>query len=335
MDLEKGFNKLSPSNSTGKRMLFLTDEDVKKVLTMEEAIEEVERAFKEYAAGNVVLPPRSTIMVERFNGSISFMPSYIRGLEAQAVKIISIYPDNPSKGLPTTLAWLVVNNTETGVVKAFMEASYLTAVRTGAVTGVAAKYLAPEDARVLAVFGAGVQGRTQAWAACTVRDIETIYVYDPVPQARQRFAEEMAEKLGVKVVAVDSGREACREADMVVTATTSREPVLRRGWLKDKVHISAIGAFYPDWRELDTATVADSKLVIDDMEGIRMEAGDILIPIREGAITWDHVYAELKELVSGAKPGRLPEDGLTVFKSVGIAIQDSSVANLVLRKLGH
>jgi alanine dehydrogenase len=135
------------------------------------------------------------------------------------------------------------------------------------------------------------------------------------------------------VVPAMSGEEACREADIVLTATTSPKPVLRRGWLKDKVHVSAIGAFYPDWRELDTATVAESKLVIDDYEGIMLEAGDVLIPITEGAMTEDHIYAELKELVSGQKRGRTPEDGLTVFKSVGIAIQDSSVANLVLRKL--
>jgi ornithine cyclodeaminase/alanine dehydrogenase len=223
----------------------------------------------------------------------------------------------------------------TGAVKAFMEATYLTAMRTGAITGVAARYLAPEDASTVAIFGAGVQGRTQTWAACTVRDIERVYVFDIYPEARRRFAEEMSAKLGVEVVAASSGEEACRDADIVLTATTSSVPVISRRWLKDKVHVSAIGAFYPDWRELDTATVAESKLVIDDREGIMLEAGDVLIPIKEGAITEDHIYAELKELVSGRKKGRTPEDGITVFKSVGIAIQDSSVANLVLRKLGH
>jgi ornithine cyclodeaminase/alanine dehydrogenase-like protein (mu-crystallin family) len=145
----------------------------------------------------------------------------------------------------------------------------------------------------------------------------------------------MTKKLGVDVAPASSGEEACRDADIVLTATTSSVPVISRKWLKDRVHVSAIGAFYPDWRELDTATVAESKLVIDDREGIMLEAGDILIPIEEGAITEDHIYAELKELASGEKKGRTPEDGVTVFKSVGIAIQDSSVASLVLRKLGY
>ncbi|MFH1179128.1 MAG: ornithine cyclodeaminase family protein [Candidatus Bathyarchaeota archaeon] len=316
-------------------MLFLSDADIAKNITMHETIETVEQAFKEYAKGNVVLPPRSTIMVPKHNGSISFMPSYLTELNAQATKIISIYPDNKSKGLPTTAAWIVVNDPETGMVKAFMDATYLTAMRTGAITGVAAKYLAPKDAKTAAVFGAGVQGKTQTWAACTVRDIKKVYVYDLYPEARKKFAEDMSKQLGIEVIPAESGKEACRDADIVLTATTSPRPVLRREWMKEKVHVSAIGAFYPDWRELDTATVAESKLVIDDREGIEHEAGDILIPIQEGAITWSHIYAELKELVSGKKVGRTPEDTVTVFKSVGIAIQDSSVANLVLRKLGY
>jgi alanine dehydrogenase len=314
-------------------MLILSDGDVAKLLEMGEVIDTVEEAFREYAERNVVMPTRSTIMVPKYNGSISFMPSYLTGVDAQATKIISIYPDNKNKGLPTTAAWIVVNDPKTGMIEAFMDATYLTAMRTGAVTGVAARYLAPEDSKVVAIFGAGVQGRTQTWAACTVRDIERVYVYDLYTGAREKFAEEMTEKLGVEVVPAASGEIACSDADIVLTATTSSKPVLRREWLKDRVHVSAIGAFYPDWRELDTATVAESKLVIDDYEGIMLEAGDVLIPMAEGAITEDHIYAELKELVSGQKEGRTPKDGVTVFKSVGIAIQDSSVANLVLRKL--
>jgi alanine dehydrogenase len=316
-------------------MLFVSDGDIEKLLTMEETIDTVEQAFKEYAKGGVMMPPRSTIMVPKYNGSISFMPSYLTGLDAQATKIISIYPDNRARGLPTTVAWVVVNDPKTGMVKAFMDATYLTAMRTGAITGVAARYLAPEDASTVAIFGAGVQGRTQTWAACTVRDIEKVYVFDVYLEARLRFAEDMTKKLGVEVLPASSGEEACRDADIVLTATTSSVPVISRKWLKDRVHVSAIGAFYPDWRELDTATVAEGKLVIDDREAIMLEAGDVLIPISEGAITEDHIYAELKELVSGQKRGRTPEDGITVFKSVGIAIQDSSVANLVLRKLEY
>ena len=314
-------------------MLVLSDQDIAKLLTMGEAIEAVEGAFAQLRRGSVVMPARSTIMLPRYNGSISFMPSYLDESKAQATKIISIYPDNPKKGLPTTAAWIIVNDPETGHVKAFMDGTYLTGVRTGAVSGVAAKYLAPKDARIAAVFGAGVQARNQAWAAATVRKLDEIRVYDPIKPAVDRFVVEMGERLGVPIVKAASGEKACRGADIVLTATTSKTPVVKREWLGDKVHISAIGAFYPDWRELETSVVVDAKVVIDEWEAIKLESGDILIPIREGAITERHVYAELGELVTGEKQGRTLEDGLTVFKSVGIAIQDSSVANLVLNKI--
>ena len=149
----------------------------------------------------------------------------------------------------------------------------------------------------------------------------------------ERFSEVMTEKLRVPVVPSSSGEDAVKDADVVATATTSSIPVLKRKWLKEKVHVSAIGAFYPDSRELDTTTVKESKLVIDEWDYIMEEAGDILIPIKEGAITADHIYAELGDLVLGKKLGRTPDDTVTVFKSVGVAIQDSSVASLILSKM--
>ncbi|MFP3951855.1 MAG: ornithine cyclodeaminase family protein [Candidatus Bathyarchaeia archaeon] len=315
-------------------MLILSDNDIAEVLEMEETIDVVEEAFSEYARGGVVMPPRSTIMIDKHEGSISFMPSYIERSEAEAAKIISIYPKNPERGFPTTMAWIVVNDPKTGELLAFMDATYITAMRTGAITGVAAKYLAPRDSEIAGVYGAGVQGRTQAWAASTVLDLDQIKVYDIDREARQKFASEMTEKLGIEVKSVDNARYASEDADIIMTATTSSKPVFKRDWLGEKVHVSAIGAFYPDYRELDTATVVESKLVVDDLEGVIREAGDVLIPIKEGAMTEDDIYAELKELVSGTKEGRTEEDGLTVFKSVGIAIQDSSVANLVLDQIG-
>ncbi len=314
-------------------MLVLSDSDIAGLLTMGEAIEAVEGAFAQLRRGKVVMPTRSTIMLPEYNGSSSFMPSCLAESRAQAMKIISIYPDNPRRGLPTTAAWIVVNDPETGQVKAFMDGTYLTGVRTGAVSGVAAKYLAPKDARVAAVFGAGAQARNQAWAAATVRKLDEIRVYDPIKPAVDKFATDMEARLGIPIVKAASGEEACDGADIVLTATTSKTPVVKREWLGDKVHVSAIGAFYPDWRELETGIIADAKVVIDEWEAIRLESGDILIPIQEGAITESHIYAELGELVTGEKPGRTPEDGLTVFKSVGVAIQDSSVANLVLKKI--
>ncbi len=313
-------------------MLLLSDDEISRLLSMGEAMDAVEKAFGEFAKGSVKMPARSTIMLDRYSGSISFMPSYLPESGALATKIISIYPRNPEKGLPTTVAWIVVNDPETGMIEALLDGTYLTAMRTGAVTGVAARYLAPKDTRVAAVIGCGVQGKTQAMAVAEACELETIRLFDLSDERMRRFAEEMGPKLGVDIVPSSSGAEAVADADVVVTATTSKNPVLRREWLGDRVHVSAIGAFYPDWRELDTATVSEAKVVVDSREAIMEEAGDILIPISEGAITVDHIHAELGELVLGRKKGRTPEDGLTVFKSVGLAIQDSSVANLVMKK---
>jgi len=313
-------------------MLLLSDDEISRLLSMGEAMDAVEKAFGEFAKGSVKMPARSTIMLDRYSGSISFMPSYLPESGALATKIISIYPRNPEKGLPTTVAWIVVNDPETGMIEALLDGTYLTAMRTGAVTGVAARYLAPKDTRVAAVIGCGVQGKTQAMAVAEACELETIRLFDLSDERMRRFAEEMGPKLGVDIVPSSSGAEAVADADVVVTATTSKKPVLRREWLGDRVHVSAIGAFYPDWRELDTATVSEAKVVVDSREAIMEEAGDILIPISEGAITDEHIHAELGELVIGNKKGRTPEDGLTVFKSVGLAIQDSSVANLVMKK---
>jgi ornithine cyclodeaminase/alanine dehydrogenase len=313
-------------------MLYLTNEDIAGILTMREAIDTVEKAFGEFARGKAVMPPRSTIMLDKFNGSVSLMPSYLEETKALATKIISIYPDNPKKGLPTTVAWIVVNDPGTGMLEAMLDGTYLTAVRTGAVSGVAARYLAPQNSKVAAIIGCGGQGRTQAWAIAEVLDLEEMRVFDVWTEGMDRFAEEMGPKLGLEIVKSENGEDAVKDADVVITATTSKAPVVQREWLGDKVHLGAFGSFYPDNRELDTRIIGEAKVVVDSMEAIMDEAGDILIPISEGAITADHIHAELGDVVNGVKEGRTPQDRLTVFKSVGIAIQDSSVASLVLNK---
>jgi len=313
-------------------MLLLSDDEISRLISMRETIDAVEAAFGEFARGGVKMPQRSTIMLDEEAGSISFMPSYIPEARALATKIISIYPKNPTKGLPTTAAWIIVNDPETGMIEALLDGTYLTAMRTGAVTGVAARYLAPKDSKKAALIGCGVQGKTQAWAVAETRAIEKMRVFDLSRERMDLFSREMSGKLGIDVVPSDSVAEAVNGVDIVVTATTSKDPVVRREWLGERVHVSAIGAFYPDYRELDTGTIRDAKLVVDSREAIMDEAGDILIPISEGVIGVDHVYAELGDLVLGRKPGRTDDDGLTVFKSVGLAIQDSSVARLVLDK---
>lgn len=313
-------------------MLLLYDTDVERLLSMKEAIDAVEKAFCELAKGSVLMPSRAVMRIEEYGGSFLLMPSYLKGANTLATKIITVYPGNLERGLPTIIAWMAVNDPETGMLEAVIEANYLTAVRTGAVTGVAARHLAPKHSRVAAIIGCGVQGRAQAWAIAEVFELDAFRVFDIHHERMKRFAAEMEENLGVEIATMKNVKDAVKDADIVVTATTSSKPVVDRGWLGDQVHVSAIGSFYPDHRELDTMTVKDGKVVVDSRAAALTEAGDIIIPLREGAITEDHIYSELGDILIGRNKGRTRNDGLTIFKGVGLAIQDSSVARLVLRK---
>jgi len=314
-------------------LILLSDKDVERILSMEECIGVVEEAFRNLGLGNAVMPLRTIIPIEEFNGAVLIMPSYIKGLNALATKIVTFYPDNVRLKLPVVNAYVIVNNPKTGVVEAVIEANHLTAMRTGAVSGVATKYLAREDSRILAIIGCGVQARTQLWAVATVRSIEKVNVYDVDEGRKEEFAREMRRKLQIEVIPTGSAEEAVREADIVVTATTSSSPVISYEWIKPGTHINAIGAFRPDMREIDSKTILNAKVVVDLKEAALKEAGDIIIPIQEGLISVNHIYAELSDLVLKKKPGRTSNSEITVFKSVGLAIQDSSVANHILNKI--
>ena len=311
-------------------MLFLSDSDVQRLLTVREAIDAVEEAFKELQLGIAVMPERTTLMLK--NGSISQMSAYLKKANVATTKVFGIFPKNVEYNLPTTVATLLVYDLETGKVTAVMDAAYLTAVRTGAVSGVATKYLSRKDSKNVGIIGCGMQGRTQLWAVKEVREIERAYAYDKMASARETFAEEMSKKLGIDVIPTDSPQDAVRNADMVITATTSVEPMVKGEWLREGVHVNAIGSYYPNARELDTETIVKSKLVVDLKRASLEEAGDIILPINEGAITEKHIYAELGEIVIGKKLGRVNEREITVFKSVGLAIQDAAVAGLIVKK---
>ncbi len=308
-------------------VLVLDRETLKSILTMKDTIEAVEEAFKMYGLGKVKMPLRPTIKIEEYNGIILYMPAYIAEMDALAVKVVSVYPDNPSKyNLPTVLGTILLNDPKTGDLLAILEGGFITAMRTGAVSGVATKYLAREDSKVVGVFGAGVQARTQLMAVYEVRPIEKAYVYDVIHSAAEKYAEEMSKQLGIDVKVVDEPIKAVKGCDIIITATTSKTPVFNGEWLESGTHINGIGSHTPTTRELDSTTIKRAKVVVDTYESCLSEAGDILIPIKEGIITKDHIYAELSEIVLGKKPGRVSDDEITVFKSVGVAIQDASTA---------
>jgi alanine dehydrogenase len=317
--------------------LLLTRNDVQAVLTMKEAIAAVEEGFRLLAAGRVNMPQRTAIRMPEVKGLHLSMPASVGGSGAHgeggalAIKVVTVYPDNPSQHqLPTTLGTLLLHDERTGAVVAIMDAGYLTAVRTGAASGVATRCLARADARTLGIFGAGVQARTQLLAICEVRHLQQVVVCDPVREARERFASEMAERTGVAIIASDEPRRAA-ENDIVVTASSSKTPVFTAAWIRPGTHINCIGSHSPDARELDTDIVVRAR-VISDLPAARLaEDADFMVPIQEGAITPEHVGTSLGEVLAGARTGRTSPDEVTLFKSGGLAVQDAVTGARVYR----
>jgi alanine dehydrogenase len=212
-----------------------------------------------------------------------------------------------------------------------MDAGFLTAMRTGAASGVATKYLAKEDARKVGVFGAGVQARTQLWAMCTIREIDEVIVYDLDSVRALKWANEMSEKHGISVRPVEAPREAVEGMDIIITASSATEPIFDGHWLSPGTHINGVGSHAPKARELDTHTMVRSKIIPDLRSACLTEAGDLLIPISEGALCEEDIGPDLGEVVAGIKPGRERDEEITLFKSVGLAIQDVSTASHVYR----
>jgi len=308
--------------------LLLSRSDVEKALSMADAIGLVERGFVEFGAGGVDMPQRAVIFVPEHDGVAGFMPALVREMGALAIKTVTAFKGNPKKGLPTIFGTVTLLDMDTGIPLSIMDGGYLTAVRTGAASGVATKYLAKKDARVATIFGAGVQGRTQLEAICTVRDIEEVRVVDKDPQAAERFVKEMSGHgpMPVTVRVVASPKDALAGADVVATATTSPSPIFDGDDLSPGVHINGVGSHAPKARELDTRTVVRSKIVCDSVAACLVEAGDLLIPIEEGALNKSDIHGGLAEVISGQLPGRQSNEEITLFKSVGLAFQDAATA---------
>jgi alanine dehydrogenase len=308
----------------------LTRQDVQKALPMPRAIEAVKDAFAQLSAGQADVPLRTALDVPRHNGMTLFMPAYLSADDAMALKIVSVYNDNPDKELPLIHALVVVVDAETGAPAAVMDGTYLTALRTGAAAGAATDVLARPEARVAAVFGAGAQGRTQLEAVCAVRPIVEAYVYDVDSEQAGRYADEMAGLLDLDVQVARTPARAVRSADVICTATTSSSPVFDDADVQPGTHINAIGAYTPEMQEIPPQTVLRAKVVIDHHEAALAEAGDLLIPIDRGLMTAEHIYAELGEIIAGDRSGRESSQEITLFKSVGVAVQDVAAAAAVL-----
>jgi alanine dehydrogenase len=244
-----------------------------------------------------------------------------------------VYKNNPAKyNLPTTIGKVLLQDPETGDVICIMDGGYLTAVRTGAASGVATKYMAREGNKMtVGIFGAGVQAKMQLWAVCVARKITKAIIYDLNEAASLKFIEEMQKKLNIEIILAKNADQLL-ETDIICTATSAATPLFDGDKVKEGTHINGIGSHTPNARELDTKIIKRAKFVGDSKEACFNEAGDILIPIKEGAITESHFYAELGEIITGKKKGRENNQEITLFKSNGLAIQDAATAKLIYDK---
>jgi ornithine cyclodeaminase/alanine dehydrogenase-like protein (mu-crystallin family) len=312
------------------KVLVLTYPQVRALLPMDACIDVMAEALTALARGQVYQPLRAIVRPEGAKGLMAMMPAYTAAPAAAfGLKLIGVFPGNVALGLDAHQGAVLLIDGETGALRALMNASAVTEVRTAAVSAVATRALARPESAELAIVGAGVQARSHLEAMACVRGLRRARVASRTPERRRAFAEEMGPRVPFPVEAADSVEDAVRGADLVVTATSSREPVLRREWIAPGTHLNVVGASLAAFREVDSATMAAARLFVDRRESTENESGDYLIPLREGAIAPGHIQAEVGEVLAGLAPGRASADEITLFKSLGLAVEDLAAAAYV------
>jgi ornithine cyclodeaminase len=307
--------------------LCLSEADIRAVLPMRDLIGAMETALAAFSSGQVVQPVRP--VVEMGEAALfAAMPGFVRDPAVLGAKLVAVIGANQARGLPTHRASILLLDPETGALIALMDGRLITEMRTAAVSAVSAKYMARVDAGVLAILGSGVQARSHLAALMLWRALPEVRVWSPTPDHVRQFAAESA----APVRACRSAAEAVRGADVVVLATASTTPVIEDGWVAPGAHVVSVGAGRPNQREMDPALVARARLVVDSRASAFQESGDIVLGLREGRFAENHVVAELGEIVSGGVPGRTSEPEITVFKSLGLAVEDLAAAHLAYQR---
>jgi ornithine cyclodeaminase/alanine dehydrogenase-like protein (mu-crystallin family) len=308
--------------------IVLNEHEVVELLDYEGCIEAMDAILRSHARGELTLPLRSIVRSPDGSNFLGLMPSHRAGdSPLYALKTVCVFPDNPKRGLDAHQGTVTLFDGETGQVRALMNASPVTAIRTAACSAVATRALARDDVHELAIVGAGVQGRSHIGALSAVRPFEHIRIASRTAEHGEELAAEFE-----NAEAVSSIEEAVRGADVIVTATNSPTPVIRREWLKPGAHINAVGACLPHTRELDSATVAAAAFFTDSRESCVNEAGDYLLALDEGEIQADHLRGELGDVLTGAIPGRTSDEEITIYESLGIAVEDLAAAEYVVRR---
>ncbi len=316
------------------KVLLLSEQEVAKLLSIEEVIGAVENAFREKALGHTQMPPKVYLNFAKYNGDVRAMPAYLERLDIASVKIVNSHPQNPRKfKLPTVSATVVLLDPRNGELLSLMGGNRITAMRTAAAGGIAAKYLANKDSKTASFIGAGVQAKAQLQALLLVfPNLKEIRVCDISPEAAATFTSE-AKKRAVhcRVSVVGNESEAVRDADIVVTTTPSKKPLVFNAWVSEGTHFNCIGADAPLKEELDPQILRRAKIVVDDWEQAS-HSGEINVPMSKGILSKKDIWAELGEIIAGTKPARTSKEEITVFDSTGLAIQDAATVELVYRK---
>ncbi|MEK6782541.1 MAG: ornithine cyclodeaminase [Bacteroidota bacterium] len=306
-----------------------TEEDIRKKVSMKQAITVMREAFVQISNGTAYIPVRTSIASSDNSGQTLFMPSYSPSYHLFGLKMVSVFNNNAAKGLPVIQGNMLIMDGENGSPIALIEAEYLTSLRTGAASGLATDLLARKDAKMLAIFGTGTQAETQLDGILNVREIKKVIVFGQTQEKTLCFINRMSEKFQVDILQAGTPEE-LMQADIICTATTSTFPVFQSKNIKAGTHINGIGSYRSTMQELPSEVIANSLLIVDQYKAALSEAGDVVIPIQQGLIDKNHIYAELGEIIAGHKTGRTSSTQITVFKSVGNAIQDLAIAHMLL-----
>lgn len=313
-------------------MKIIDAEQVRTTLSMADCIEAMVTAMTSVTRGDLSVPNRIIMPLVDNSAYFGVMPGSMSSPRIYGAKVVGLHPGNPAKGRPAIQGVVILFDHDTGVPLAVVDGAEITTLRTGAASGLATRLLAREDASTLGLFGYGVQAAVHIEAICAVRQIDEIRVWGRVEDKARAFAEEHADLTGARVVAVSDPREAAA-CDVICTTTSSSVPVLHGEWVQPGAHINLVGAHAPTTREADTALIAAGRLYVDSLSSAFVEAGDILIPIDEGAIGRDHVIGEIGALQLGRIPGRTGDADITIYKSLGMVAQDLVAADTTYRKL--
>ena len=313
------------------KTLILDGKTIKGLVGIREAIKAVEEVFKYFGEGKAQMPAKLYIHLDKYRGDFRAMPAYVEGIGACAIKWVNVHPGNKKKGLPTVIAVIILSDPANGFPLCVMDATYATALRTGAAGGVAAKYLARKDSRRVALVGCGVQAKTQLLALNELFGLKEASIWNVKHEQAIKFIKEMRRLTVLKMSVSDSVRDCVKDSDIIVTTTPSRRPLVKLEWLKEGVHINAIGADAKGKQELDPGILKKARIVVDAWEQAS-HSGEINVPLEKGELSKEDIYADIGEIVTGNKKGRGSKKEITVFDSTGLAIQDLAIANVVYKK---